>query len=230
MFWLDYKCHSVAGIRSALVNGRQRWMRLLACLAVTTAVGGVSACAQVSGSDMHVHNQMEAAIPDYSPTSPGIYDIDIRLTGANNEPISLEKFRGKPLIITMFFTRCPDVCPLMIENILRVKDQIGPEDWNRLNFLFISFDPYDSPEELRAYALSHDIVSPQWTLASAGDEDSRVLGDRLGVRFQAMQNGSYNHSAMVNLIASDGTVLARVPGPSLGSAEFAEAVRALAAM
>lgn len=65
---------------------------------------------------------------------------DFRLTDQFGQPISLSQFRGKPIILTFLYTRCPDICPLTAEKLHTVMLNLG-SDAQRVAVLAVSTDP-----------------------------------------------------------------------------------------
>ena len=61
--------------------------------------------------------------------------------------VSEASFLGAPQLIFFGFTYCPDVCPLTLEVIGAVLDELG-EDGKNLQPLFVSVDPErDTPDD-----------------------------------------------------------------------------------
>lgn len=197
-------------------------------LAALAALGG----AAVAQTPHHHHQEAGPAVaPDYTPaTGTTPFDLGIRVTRSDGAVVDLASLKGRPTIMTMFFASCPDVCPLLTEHIQQAEEAIPPDERDSLQVVMVSFDERDTPAVLDGYRTAHAIASPHWTVGTATPEASQRLGEVLGVRFQKLPNGSFNHSAMVALIAADGTVLARVPGPSLTDPQFPLAIRAMLSM
>jgi protein SCO1 len=59
-------------------------------------------------------------------------------------------YRGQYLVVYFGFTRCTDACPIDVPNIAAAMDRIAPLD-ARVQPLFISVDPEDTPELLKNY-------------------------------------------------------------------------------
>ncbi len=213
------------------ISGLARYGRAMGCALAPALLFAAPAMAQ---TEHHHHDAGPAAAPDYAPkaqaASPTPFTLGVKVTRSDGMVIDLSALKGRPTIMTMFFASCPDVCPLMTENILQAESQIPADELQDLQVVMVSFDDRDTPAVLDAYRKAHGIMSPRWTIASASPAASRTLGDLLGVRFQKLPNGSYSHTAMVDLVAADGAILARVPGPSLADPEFQAAIRAMLSM
>jgi cytochrome oxidase Cu insertion factor (SCO1/SenC/PrrC family) len=59
-------------------------------------------------------------------------------------------YRGQFLVVYFGFTRCTDACPIDVPNIAVAMDRIAPLD-ARVQPLFISVDPEDTPDILKTY-------------------------------------------------------------------------------
>jgi protein SCO1/2 len=68
--------------------------------------------------------------------------------------VTEKTFAGKPSVIYFGFTLCPEACPLMLTELSRWLNAIGP-DAGKLNVLFISIDPErDTSAHLKGYLSS----------------------------------------------------------------------------
>ena len=61
-----------------------------------------------------------------------------------------EDFRGQYVVMGFVYTNCPDICPLITQNLIKIqKDLSYPSN---VQFLGVSFDPLrDTPEVLHRY-------------------------------------------------------------------------------
>lgn len=200
-------------------------------LAVVPLLVAAPTVAQMDHKEHHHQDAGAVAAPDYAPSkAPSPFNQRIIITRSDGAVVDLASLRGRPTIMTMFFTSCPDVCPMMTENILHAIGKIPAGERKDLQVVFVSFDDRDKPAILENYRKAHAITSPHWTLATASPQASQQLGDILGVRFRKLPDGSFSHSAMVDLIAADETIMARVPGTSLTDPQFPMAIRAMLSM
>ncbi len=55
-----------------------------------------------------------------SVAAPGFH-----LTDQAGQPISLAQFKGKPVVLTFFYTHCPDACPLTAEKLHQTMVDLG---------------------------------------------------------------------------------------------------------
>ena len=72
------------------------------------------------------------------------------LTGSDGKPFSSAKLNGKPYAIFFGFTHCPDVCPVTLQRLARLRQQ-APD--HPFEILFVTVDPErDGPAEVGKYA------------------------------------------------------------------------------
>jgi cytochrome oxidase Cu insertion factor (SCO1/SenC/PrrC family) len=96
-------------------------------------------------------------------TGPGLYHVpaqgdavpDFKLKNQDGHAIHLGQFKGKSLLVTFIYTRCPrpDFCPRVTRNFAVLEKQIAATPaLHGTHLLCVSFDPdNDTPERLRAY-------------------------------------------------------------------------------
>ena len=72
------------------------------------------------------------------------------LTDHTGKRVTDRDYRGQYLVVYFGFTRCTDACPIDVPNIAAAMDRIAPLD-ARVQPLFISVDPEDTPERLKDY-------------------------------------------------------------------------------
>jgi len=82
------------------------------------------------------------------------------LVNQDAKPIRINNYRGKALLLTFIYTRCPDpeFCTLMSDNFAQIERQLGqePELYAKTHLLSITIDPaHDVPKVLRSYGAAH---------------------------------------------------------------------------
>ena len=78
-------------------------------------------------------------------------DASFALVNQEGEKISFpEDYKGKYVVMGFIYTHCPDICPLITRNMVKIQEELGsPED---VQFVGVSFDPgRDTPEVLKKY-------------------------------------------------------------------------------
>lgn len=95
---------------------------------------------------------------------------DFTLTDYRGQTVSLGDFRGHAVALTFIYTHCPDVCPLVAEN-LRVAYELLPEKTRAsVSLLAVTVDPArDTQQALQEFTAIHRLTdNPNW-FALRGD-------------------------------------------------------------
>jgi protein SCO1/2 len=86
----------------------------------------------------------------------------ISLHDARGEPVTLAGQRGRYALVTFIYTHCPDVCPLITQNLNAALRSLTPGQRRRVRVLAVSVDPKgDTPAAVRAYERRMSLV-PQF--------------------------------------------------------------------
>jgi protein SCO1/2 len=147
-------------------------------------------------------------------SQPGDEVPDFTLVNQNGKTIHLHQFRGKPLLLTFIYTRCPfpDYCVRMSNNFGQVMQQLqkDPKAFNEAQLLSISIDPEnDKPAVLRSYGEHHvgrvDPNFAHWQFASGSPEQIRQAAGFFGLAY-SHKDGQIVHGLRTVLIDKDGKV------------------------
>lgn len=164
-----------------------------------------------------------------APALPGdsIYQLPLPLTDSQGQTRDWRTLRGKPRLVSMFYTSCQYICPLIIESGKAVERQLTPAQQKRLGVLLVSMDPArDTPAALKKVVDQRKLDLGRWTLATPPADDVRSVAAVLGIRYRQLADGEFNHSSMLILVDANGRILARTE--KIGSQpdpEFVAAVR-----
>jgi protein SCO1/2 len=186
------------------------------------------------------------ARPDTRPTVqyhvPQVGDVvpDFALLNQSGKIIHLDQFRGKVVLLTFIYTRCPlaDFCPRMSENFSQIDQALAKDKaaYAKTHLLSVSFDPkYDTPAVLRSYGGAHtgrfteedfrhwDFAAPPVAELSKVEQwfDVGVTGD-------SSDPSSIQHSLSTLIVGRDGKVIAWYPTNDWKPAEVLQAVEAAA--
>lgn len=113
---------------------------------------------------------------------------DFSLTGQDGKTFKLSDLRGKVVVLTFIYTRCPmpDFCPLMDRKFSALAQSLGafPNRAGDIRLISISFDPEnDTPEVLRKHAAIRGATPPLWSYAVASHDELARVAPRLGLFF-----------------------------------------------
>lgn len=163
----------------------------------------------------------EAPLPKDS-----LYQLAINLTDQDTNTATFASRRGRVQLVTMFYTSCRFVCPLIISTVQRTEKALSAEERARLGVLLVSFDPErDTPQAMKRVATERTIELPRWSLTRTDPASVRKLAGVLGVQFRALKDGEINHSSSLTLLDADGIVLAKTEKLGEVDPEFVTALR-----
>ena len=142
------------------------------------------------------------------PTSA--YRLDVPLVDQDGRGLHFADGRGKPRLVSMFYTSCKYVCPLIIDTLMATERAIEPADRARFGVLLVSFDPdRDDPAALKRVADKRKLDATRWTLARTEAPNVRKLAAVLGIQYRALADREFNHSSALVLLDAEGRIVAR---------------------
>ena len=147
-----------------------------------------------------------------APALPGdsIYQLPLPLTDSSGQTRDWRTLRGKPRLVSMFYTSCQYICPLIVESGKAVERQLTPAQQKKLGVVLISMDPArDDPAALKKVAEQRKLDTTRWTLASPPAGEVRAVAGVLGIRYRLLADGEFNHSSALILVDANGRILAR---------------------
>lgn len=155
-----------------------------------------------------------------------IYHVQVRLTDQDGRRQMLSARRGRPQIVTMFYSSCQMVCPMIMDTLRLTRNALDPATQARIDLLAVSFDPArDDVATLKAYAGKRGLAARAWTLARAEPVQVRQLSGVLGLQYRQLPDGDFNHSSELVLLDAEGRIVARTRRMGRTDAEFIAAIR-----
>jgi len=187
-------------------------------------------CAVLAGTALTLFTAAVLGAPP-SGTSPlprdSVYQLRLPLTDQSGQTRDWRARRGKPQLVSMFYTSCQYICPLIVDSGKAVEKSLTPKQQQRLDILLISMDPQrDTPTALMQIVAKRRLDTSRWTLATPPNDDVRAVAGVLGIRYRQLADGEFNHTSALVLLDADGRILARTE--QVGSRpdpEFLAAVR-----
>ena len=77
----------------------------------------------------------------------------IALHDVTGKGVTLAGQHGRLVLVTFLYTHCPDVCPLIAQNLNAALRRLGPAERAQVRVLAVSVDPKgDTPPAVHAYA------------------------------------------------------------------------------
>jgi len=147
--------------------------------------------------------------------SPGEEVPDFAFTNQDGKHISLKQFRGKVLMVTFIYTRCPfaDFCPRMSSNFSEIYKRISSDpQLADAELLSVSFDPeHDTPKVLREYgftvAHTHDAgMFRRWSFAVPKADELPKIASFFALTVKP-EGGLITHNLSTAVIGPDGKIV-----------------------
>lgn len=187
---------------------RQRFVAFaafIACIAISATTAGAPA----------------ADLPGDS-----VYQLDIPLVDQDGNGSHLADRRGKPQLVSMFYTSCKFVCPLIIDSLLLTERSLDAPGRQHLDVLLVSFDPErDTPTQLKSVFSKRKLDAGRWTLARTEAPNVRTLAAALDIRYRALADGGINHATVLVLLDAEGRIVARSNTLGAVDPDFVAAIR-----
>jgi protein SCO1/2 len=166
----------------------------------------------------------DAALPANS-----IYRLPATLTDQDGRSFELASLRGHPVLVSMFYSSCQMVCPMIFETVHATLKALPAADRADLRMLMVSFDPArDSVAVLKDTAAKRN-CDAHWSLVRTDDATTRKIAAVLGVQYRKLADGEFNHSTQLVLIDRDGRIAAKSGKLGPADAALVKRVRALGA-
>lgn len=150
------------------------------------------------------------------------------LLDRDGRPVSLSRYRGKPLLVSFIYTGCFQVCPTSTRS-LQASLQALYQSFGAQHFNVVSIgfnQPADSPQALRAFAAQHRIDEPNWDFLSPPAATVDALTRDFGFSYLATPAG-FDHVLGVSVVDGEGRLYAQVYGERLTPEQLGEPLRRL---
>ncbi len=93
-------------------------------------------------------------------------------TTEENKSFDINDLEGKIWLADFIFTNCPDVCPPMTANMLKLQKMVKEEGLENVEFVSFSVDPsVDTPEKLTEYQENYGLDSNNWTFLTGYSQE-----------------------------------------------------------
>lgn len=154
---------------------------------------------------------------------------NFELVDQNGRKVSFNSFKGKGIIVSFLYTRCPypDKCPMIgqkLADLALLIDKTGQKD--KLAVMAITLDPaYDKPEVLKAYTHGFDAARRNWSFLTGTEELIKEVASAFGVVYWT-DKGIVEHNMRTAFIDPQGRLQIVKTGADWKAGEFAAEIKA----
>lgn len=177
------------------------------------------------------HRQKE--VKETRQLYPGEVIPDVGLVDQDGKTIQLSDFRGKTVLLTFIYTRCPmpTFCPRLSSLFAAVNKELAkdPKEYARTQLVSVSIDPkFDTPSVLRKYGLAYlsgdEKGLGHWVFTVPTPENLKKLAQAFALMYEEEDN-QIAHSMSTVLIGPDGRLIKEWNVSDWTSAEAVAAMR-----
>jgi len=182
----------------------------------------VTAILVVDGAHSWLENLVIRKQSPNAPSAPGMVEAnegdelpDYGLVNQDGREIKLHNYRGKTLLLTFIYTRCPvpEYCALMSDNFAAVDKQLQqqPAVYDKTHLLSITIDPeYDTPQVLRSYGAAHteryqEETFAHWEFATGTKDQIKGVAQFFGLRY-FQGSDQIVHGLRTAIVSPDGKI------------------------
>lgn len=153
---------------------------------------------------------------------------DYVFTATDGGKRSMNGFRGKPLVLSMVYSSCYQICPMTTRHLSKVvekaREALGEDSFN---IAVVGFDtPVDTPDAMQYFANKQGVHNKNWHLLSGSAEVIKGLAEDTGFLYYPSPNG-FDHLIQATIIDAEGVVYRQVYGQVFETPQLIEPLKEL---
>src|SRR5215211_908810 len=186
--------------------------RTVAGLVLLAGLGGLVGC---GGSSSTSAGATENATPvDYAgaTANPSKPAPPLKLKDSLGQPVNIDDYRGKAVLVTFIYDHCPDTCPTIVSNLRAAQNELGPQAKD-MQVIAVSVDPEgDTPKMVSAFLKERQMTGRMKYLIGSPAELNKVWTDwNIRSRHDPWDPELLEHSALVYGISGSGKITTLYP-------------------
>lgn len=153
---------------------------------------------------------------------------DYSVTEIDGKRLRLSELRGKPMVLSLIFTSCHQICPMTSRHLMQVVEKaraaLGRDTFSVVT---IGFDTaVDTPEAMRHFARQQGMESAGWRVFSIDAADVEGLTRDTGLIYFPSARG-FDHIIQTTVIDASGRVYRQVYGQAFATPLLVEPLKDL---
>jgi protein SCO1/2 len=197
-----------AGLRAAMERVTGQLVVGAAAALLIAGVLGVVVRVRVADARPFATSRTEAVASQLNRLNDAAKPIS--LVDQSGRTVTLEQFRGRPVIVTFAYAHCETVCPLLVSEVLGARDALT---LRKPVVLIVTLDPWrDTPSRLPSIAARWGASGDVHVLSGVPDSVERVLNAWRIPRARNERTGDLSHPSVVYVIGPDGRIAYAVSG------------------
>lgn len=180
----------------------------------------------VALSGLLIYAPFAQSIDENSLPANSVYHLQASVEDQDGHISGLDRYKGKPVLVTMFYASCPHVCPMLMSTIMQTEARLSTEELAELRVLTISIDPErDTPDKLLETLERHSADSSRWSLVRPEPGDVRTIAGVFGIKYKQLPDGEFNHTTKIILLDREGVQVASTSQLGHHDPAFLEAIK-----
>jgi protein SCO1 len=167
-------------------------------------------------SPLHAHDDRPVALQsvDLEQKLGAQIPLDVEFRDEAGKTVSLKEYFGRrPVILSLMYYGCEDLCPLVIDGLVRSMRPLSFNIGDQFDVITLSFDSRDTPA--LAAAKKSDFVNKYsrpgaekgWHFLTGDETAIRRLTEAVGFRYNYdRENDRFGHATGIMLLTPDGKI------------------------
>jgi protein SCO1/2 len=125
------------------------------------------------------------------------------LSEVSGKELSIE---GKPMLVTFFYTKCPDVCPFTMQDLKKLQQVLKEKNISedQYQILSVTLDPEnDTAESILQYKKAFDIASSNWLFLRGSEKETEKFTKPFQMVYEKTDDGFITHSTTMYVVDSN---------------------------
>lgn len=170
--------------------------------------GGVALRLRDAGAEPFASSRTEAIAVHLTRVNHAAQPLSF--VDQHGRTVSLETYRGRPVIVTFAYAHCTTVCPTMVYDAISVRDKLPA---SRVAVLVLTLDPWrDAPSRLATIADQWGLTGDAHVLSGTPDAVERALNAWRVPRVRNERTGDLSHPSLAYIVGVDGRIAYVVSG------------------
>lgn len=210
------------------IKNLKYWKHVLAGCAAALCFGGAAGGqAQSISNAPSALDEKRALEISQNAIGRKLGDYVLRDTAGNR--VRLSSFQGRPLVISMIYSSCSDVCPVITQTLDAAdrvaRDALGEDSYT---IVTIGFDvAADNPAQMKSFARQYGVpLGEHWRFLSGDAQTVLQLSDDLGFQFYESPKG-FDHLTQTTIVDAQGRIFRQIYGESFATPHLVEPLKSL---
>jgi protein SCO1/2 len=139
----------------------------------------------------------------------------LKLKNSLGQPVNIQDYHGKAVLVTFIYDHCPDICPLIVSNLHAAQSQMSAAERKQMQIIAVSVDPKgDTPKTVKRFLAEHQMTGRMQYLLGSRPQLEKVWSDWI-VKSKSVPNkknpDAVEHSALIYGISGSGKITTLYP-------------------